>query len=597
MRKQTCLQAFLRTAPLVAALVLASCAPTSAQPSSAPAAPVASSASSPPPSATVVAPAPAPTSSPVVRPAAPVAPAPTTTPRLAVTTDAPRRGGVLRVLQRADPPGFDPRQQINVDVWGVISATNNAVLQPEPGNATKGVVGDLAQSWEYSTDGKKLTIRFKNGIKWQDGTPFTAEDARYSLWTQGYPGKDLRSPREAFFENVSDIKAIDPLTMEITFKNPDPVFLKVLADVRQSIVPKHVVEKAGDLAFNRESRYLIGTGPFKLDDYKPGVVLKLKRNDSYFKQGMPYLDGLEYLVVRDAATGFAAFRAGRADITGVGTGTFITPAQKSVIERDLKDKVTVYNLAADIFCAFWGNTAVPAWADKKVREAVFLAVDRQAALQNIEGGLGAVGSAFPPGGPWAMPLQEVSALPGYRQPKDQDIAQAKKLMAESSQAAGFQTEIYARAQAGDLKYAEFMSNELGKIGVKATVRPTQLAAFDDAIARKTHSSAVACGGTSLNDPVDYTRYFVSGSAQNYLNISDKFLDGAFGQINSTVDQSKRAALTQDVDRYLMKNFMFVPIAWQFAPRASWNYVRGWPPGDGHYIQSINNRYETTWLAR
>src|SRR6202162_96819 len=189
---------------------------------------------------------------------------------------------------------------------------NNLVMfdQHAKQNSITSVVPDLATGWSWSEDGTELTFKLRQGVKWHDGKPFTAADVKctYDLLTGKATEKLRLNYREAWFFNIDKVTTSGDSEVTFHLKQRQPALISLLASGYSPIYPCHVPA--------REMRsHPIGTGPFKVVEYKPNESIKLTRNPDYWKKDRPYPDGIEYTVIRNMSTATLAFISGRLDMT------------------------------------------------------------------------------------------------------------------------------------------------------------------------------------------------------------------------------------------------------------------------------------------
>src|SRR5207244_1174426 len=189
---------------------------------------------------------------------------------------------------------------------------NNLVLfdQHVPQNSLQSIVPELATSWSWSEDGKELSFKLRDGVKWHDGKPFTAADVKctFDLLTNKAKEKLRLNFRETWWVNVAETTTNGDREASFHLKRPQPALLALLAAGDTPIYPCHVSP--------RDMRtHPIGTGPFKFVEYKPNQNIKLARNPDYWKPGRPYLDGVEYTIIPNRSTAILAFVAGKFDLT------------------------------------------------------------------------------------------------------------------------------------------------------------------------------------------------------------------------------------------------------------------------------------------
>src|SRR6201988_3100041 len=188
---------------------------------------------------------------------------------------------------------------------------NNLVMydQQIAQNSMQTIVPDLAESWSWSEDGKELTFPLRQGVKWHDGKPFTAADVKCTWDLLMGTGSDkLRvNPRKSWYDNVTGVSTRGDFEVTFKLKQPQPYLLTLLASGWSPIYPCHVAA--------REMRqHPIGTGPFKFVEFKPNEYIKVARNPDYWKKDRPYLDAIEYQIIKNVATGALSFVSGNVDM-------------------------------------------------------------------------------------------------------------------------------------------------------------------------------------------------------------------------------------------------------------------------------------------
>src|SRR3984893_15793539 len=227
-------------------------------------------------------------------------------------TWAQKRGGVLRVFQYDSPASMSIHEEaLNSAQNPMMAVFNNLVMfdQHVAQNSISTIVPDLATSWAWGDDGKTLTFKLREGVKWHDGKPFTAADVKCT-WDLilGNGNEKLRAnPRKAWYRNLEAI-SIEGDTVTFHLKRPQPAFIALLASGYSPVYPCHV--SAQDMR-----QHPIGTGPFKFVSYEPNKSIKLVRNAQYWKEGRPYLDGIEWTIIPNRSTAILAFIAGEFDMT------------------------------------------------------------------------------------------------------------------------------------------------------------------------------------------------------------------------------------------------------------------------------------------
>ncbi|MBI4308098.1 MAG: ABC transporter substrate-binding protein [Chloroflexi bacterium] len=503
------------------------------------------------------------------------------------TAETPRRGGTLIVSLAADPPHFDIHQQAT-SLTGVITApVYNKLLSYDLATASK-LVPDLAERWEATPDGLSFRFTIRAGVKSHDGQPFTAEDAAFNVQLLADPPKGTISNMSSLLKPTFKAVAVESgNVVRADFKEPYAPFLALLSTDYAPIYPKRVVEANGDM-----KKTPLGTGPFKFQSYTPGVSVELIRNPAYWKAARPYMDGVSFRVIKDPATRLAALRTGQVHLTGRAFST-LTVSEKETVQREVPN-MNFFPSASLRGPWFFMNLRKPPFSDARVRRAVHLALDRNAALKVIAEGQGLAGNFFPYEG-WGLSQDVLGSRPGFRQPKDADLAEAKKLLADAGFPSGFSVTILSRTNELTRKSAVFMAGQLQAIGVKAEVRVLEDALFFDSGRKAQHEAMVYTPGATIPDPVWIGSFFVKGGSFNFAgNDDDARLNTLWTEQVRTLDEAKRKGLVRQTEEYLWEALPAIPIAWVFEFLATAPQVRGVARGRSDIAE---NSLEEVWLAR
>src|SRR5216684_4530202 len=327
----------------------------------------------------------------------------------AAPTFAQKQGGIPKLSHFDSPASMSILEEsTRAALQPAMGIFNNLVMykQDVPQTSLQSVVPDLATGWSWNEEGTELTVPLRQGVKWHDGKPFTAADVKctWDLLT-GKANEKLRiNPRKSWYTNLEEVTTKGDYQVTFRLKRPQPSLIALLASGWSPIYPCHVPP--------REMRsHPIGTGPFKFVEFKPNELIRVTRNPDYWKEGRPYLDGIEYTIIRNLSTAILAFTAGKFDMTFA----------YSVTEPLLKD---VANQMPDAICeltpigvnrSLITNREKPPFDNPDLRHAMALSIDRKAFIDIITEGQGDIGGVMqpPPEGLWGMPLEMLKILPGY----------------------------------------------------------------------------------------------------------------------------------------------------------------------------------------
>jgi len=228
---------------------------------------------------------------------------------------APRSGGVMNVMQREDlPQGFAVHETSTVSTsFPALPCFNNLVFfdQSKPTESVDTIVGDLAERWSWQDNYRNLVFFLRKDVKWHDGKPFSSKDVKYTfdmLREAPEATAKLRiNPRKDWYANIEHVEAADAHTVVFRMKRPQPSLLMMLASGYTPIYAAHIPP-----AQYRTS--CVGTGPFKVKEWRKGEFVEYVRNPDYFVKGRPYLDGLKFVVIVERGTRTAAMQAGQLDV-------------------------------------------------------------------------------------------------------------------------------------------------------------------------------------------------------------------------------------------------------------------------------------------
>src|SRR5207245_5843885 len=212
-----------------------------------------------------------------------------------------------------------------------------------------------------------LTFTLRRGVKWHDGKPFTAADVRctWELLLGRSAAKFRTNPRRAWYQNVEEVTADADDTASFHLKRSQPALLALLASGLTPIYPCHVAPA-------QMRQHPIGTGPFKFVEFKPNEYIKVTRNPDYWKKDRPYLDGIEYTIIKDPGTANLAFIAGKFDITFPLFGLTI-PLIKN-IESQMPQAICELNSGEGINRHLLVNYHKPPFDNPEFRRAMALSI-------------------------------------------------------------------------------------------------------------------------------------------------------------------------------------------------------------------------------
>ncbi len=357
------------------------------------------------------------------------------------------------------------------------------------------LVGDLAKSWEVLDGGKRIIFHLRRNVKWQDGKPFTARDV---VWTY----KTIVDPKTPTayagdFLVVKNVKALDNYTVEVTYKEP---FSPALSSWTVSILPAHILEKEKNITRSSLNTKPIGTGPYKLERWTPGLSTELSYYENHF-QGRPYINRVIFRVIPDLTTMFMELRMGNIDWMGLTPLQFKRETNTPWFKRNFKK----YKYLAFSYTYLGYNLRNPLFKDKRVRQALSYAIDKKEIIKGALLGLGVVATGpYKPGTYYYNPHVK-------RYPYDPE--KAKRILEECGwrdtdgdgilDKDGRRFEFTIMTNQGNLvrrKAAEIIQYRLSQIGIKVHIRIIEWASFIKEFIDKRRFDAVILGWTIGEDP-------------------------------------------------------------------------------------------------
>ena len=465
---------------------------------------------------------------------------------------AQKSGGILRLYHRDSPAGMSIHEEASNSVSiPMMAVFNNLVLydQHAAQNRLDTIQPDLAESWSWGADGTRLTFKLREGVRWHDGKPFSAEDVKctWDLLTGQAADKLRANPRKSWWSNVAEV-LIDART-QATFvlKRPQPAILALFASGQSPVYPCHVPAA-------QMRRHPIGTGPFKFVEFRPNQTIRLVRNPDYWKPGRPYLDGIDYSIVPNRSTALLAFVAGQFDLTFPYEVT--VPLIKDVKQQAAQAicELVPANSATNLLV----NRQAPPFDNADLRRALALALDRRSFIDSLAQGQGDIGAAMEPtpSGVWGLPGQELASLPGY----DPDVAKNRALAREIMAGLGHgpQKHLAIKIAVRNIPTyrdpAVILVDQLRAVWIDAELDIVETANWFPKLARKDFQIGVNNTGSAVDDPdQQFFENYACGSERNYSGYCNRDLEPMFVEQSTITDQEQRKKLVWEIDKTLQQD--------------------------------------------
>jgi len=502
--------------------------------------------------------------------------------------EKPQYGGIMRVAIEGDPPSLDMHQETTFLVAIPMGNVYNTLIKFHPHNHDE-IVGDLAESWLGTDDGMTYTFKLRQGVKFHDGTEFTSADAKASWDKIVSPPSGVVSPRKNVYQMVKSVEAPDPYTVVFHLHYPAASFIALMALDYNFIYSKARLDEDP----NWYKRNALGTGPFKLKDLRRGSYLEVERNPNYWKEGLPYLDGIKYFMIKDTSARAKSVRTGRTHVELRG----FPPAEAEAMKKQMGDDLVVRYPRINLQWGLAFNHTKKPFDDERVRKALSLAINRYDMANVLDplSGLSIVGGIMHPDSKFALPPEELQQMPGFGKDHEANIAEAKRLLAEAGYPNGFKTVLSNRAV--KLPYIDlgvYLISSWKKIGVEAENQLKESAAWSKDNRAHNFVLNVDPMGNPSRDPDAMLQTFITNGFGNDGLISDPEVDALFEKQKVELDEQKRIELVREAQRKILSKMLWMPGLWWKRIETRSALIKNYEPMHYHHM---NRRMEDVWLAK
>ncbi len=436
------------------------------------------------------------------------------------------------------PTWFDPAETSGIITpFMVMYALHDAMVKPMPGQP---LASSLAEAWSASEDGLSYEFVVRQGAKFHNGDPVTADDVKFSF--ERYKG----TSHDLMKERVLAVETPDPRHVRFQLKEPWPDFPTFYGSATGAgwIVPKKYIEKVGDEGYKKAP---IGAGPYKFVSFTPGVELVFEANEQYWRK-IPNVKRLVFKVIPDEATRLAALKGGEVDIVYSIRGELAEELQRT---PGLTLKPAVVQGPLWLYFPEQWDAKSP-WHDERVRLAASLAIDRKSINEALTLGYSRLPNSIIP-----------DTFEFFWQPPAAayDPAKAKELLAEAGYPKGFDAGDYY-CDSSYSNVGEAVLDYLQAAGIRVRLRPIERAAFIKGYAEKSLKNIIQGGsGAFGNAATRLEAFVVKGGTFVYGNYPD--IDGLFQQQAVEMDRKRREAILHKIQELVYQRSIYAPI-WQLA---------------------------------
>jgi peptide/nickel transport system substrate-binding protein len=459
-------------------------------------------------------------------PAAPTAPAPGATP---VPGEAPAAPGeiadtLLRVAWEI-PVQLDPAYASADTEIAIINAVYDYLVDIDSQSA---IQPRLATDWEISDDGLTYTFTLAENVTFHDGSELTAQDV---VWTfNRLRDEELGLPTADLYSNIESVEATDDGRVQFTLENTNPFFLYDLSD-NHAVVVQAEAENLGT-NFN-------GTGPFRVVNYSPENRMDLEANPDYFIPGKPGIASLEFIFFGDQVAAVDALRGGQADLVmRMPTPLYLTLEQEPNL-------ITV-NTPTNGFDLVRLRSDREPGNDPRVIEAFKLATDRQAIVDTVTLGLGAVGRDSPIGPVFGAYFDESTPIP------ERDPEAARELLAEAGYPDGLEMDLHVPDTGDRPDLAVVLQEQWAEAGINVNVLVEPESVYYGEDGWLEVDLGITGWGSRPTPQFYLDVMLVSDAVWNESRFSDEEFDELAQIAGTTLDEDERIAAYQEIQRILIE---------------------------------------------
>jgi peptide/nickel transport system substrate-binding protein len=496
------------------------------------------------------------------------------------TADAqqPKRGGNLQFAISAETPHYDCHGSDTYATLHFAAPFYSTLLRfnlpkfPE-------IEGDLAQSWTVAPDLMTYTFKLHPGVKFHDGTPLTSADVKATYDRLRDPPAGVVSTRKATFGDIGTIETPDPTTVIFKMKSVNAAMIEHFAS------PWNCIYAAKDVAAdpNAPKTKINGSGPFTFVEHVKGSHVSGKKNDSYFKQGLPYLDGFKGVFMLQAAAMLNALQG--AQVMGEFRG--ISPAERDRLVQAMGDKLRIEESSWTLNLLVAFNTQKKPFDDVRVRRALLLAIDRWGGSQALAriSTLRSVGGVIRPGSPYATPEAELVKLPGFGKDINAARAEAKRLLAEAG-VPNLKFTLHNRNLAMPYTPAGiFLVDQWRQIGVTVEHKQFDTAPYLATMNAGNHDVAIDFSNLFMDEPsLGLAKYVsLSRAPENRSRSTDPELDKLYDAQVSELDPNKRKEMIKAFEKRLFEQAYQQPLLWWYRIVPTHKVVMGWKMSPSHNL--------------
>lgn len=468
----------------------------------------------------------------------------------------------INISLHQDPPKLDPRISTAFVERHVFQSVFDKLVDLD----TKGnIVPQLAEKWEISPDGLKYVLHLRKDVKFHDGTEFNAEAVKANL--EAYKSKGSNRANE--LKTVEKITVTDTYTLELALNKAYSPLLSILADRAGMMRSPAAVEKLGDKFMGSP----VGTGPYMFKERIKGNKIVLVKNPNYWQAGVPKTDNLVYKIIDDANVALVNLKSGQLDMTNR------FPLNEANSFKDNK-QIAVINEPGPGFKGYVLNNRKAQFKDKRVRQAMDKAVDREALIKVSQFGVGTPGRT-------ALSPTNFAYEASLDKPGKPDVEGAKKLLAEAGMEKGFKFTLLIDTDPATQQIAQQVQNMLKAVNIEMVIEKQDFGTVLDR-AKKGDFEAASIGWSGRVDPDgNIYDWLYTGANMNYMGYSNPQMDKMLDEARSEVNTEKRKAIYKDIMALALEDAPYLYLFHENNVFGLSREVKGFVPSPDGMIHTVN----------
>jgi peptide/nickel transport system substrate-binding protein len=461
---------------------------------------------------------------------------PLLTPGSVWAQETPRSGGTLTVALQNDAKSLDPTFQINFSERQPLYMIYNTLVGL---NADFSFKPELAERWETAADGKTLTLHLREGVKFHDGTPFNSAAVKWNI-ERRLDDKVSSPSRSQLVDIIASVEIPTDTTVIINMKDPSPSLLGMLGQREGFMISPTAVQKFGE-DFGRNP---VGTGPFVFKNWTPGQRIVVEKNTSYWEQGKPYLDSVEFMLISNAAVAIPRLITKEVDFVSA-----LSPIDVRVLKQ--QKGIALAPSPGSRWLALQMIVDRPPFNNAKLRQAMAHAIDRKRLIEVVTNGQAKIAEGFTPPGLWWFD----PGLESYSYDPDK----AKALIAEIGDSAKAELILTTQPVPIYQQISQLAQEQFKAVGLNVKIQPVSVNDWYPQLVQG-QINFLPIRWTQRPDPDGlFTYLFHSKSSGNTSRYKNEDVDRILDRARAITGQQDRQILYKEAQGHMTRDLPYIPL--------------------------------------